>query len=60
MTVYLLIVLWLEMCSFEIAIFEVDTALDVEAPIIWPHDAKSQFIGKDAGAGKDRRLEENG
>ena len=26
---------------------------DVEAPIIWPPDAKSQLIGKDLDAGKD-------
>ena len=24
-----------------------------EAPILWPLDAKSQLIGKEAGAGKD-------
>ena len=23
-----------------------------EAPIVWPHDAKSQLIGKDPDAGK--------
>ena len=26
---------------------------DVEAPILWPRDAKSRLIGKDPGAGKD-------
>ena len=26
---------------------------DAEAPILWPSDAKSQFIGKDSDAGKD-------
>ena len=26
---------------------------DAEAPIFWPHDAKSQLIGKDHNAGKD-------
>ena len=26
---------------------------DAEAPILWPPDAKSQFIGKDPDAGKD-------
>ena len=26
---------------------------DAEAPILWPPDAKSQFIGKDADARKD-------
>ena len=33
---------------------------DAEAPIIWPPDAKSCFIGKDADAGKDWRQEEKG
>ena len=26
---------------------------EVEAPILWPPDAKSQLIGKDPDAGKD-------
>ena len=26
---------------------------DVEAPILWSPDAKSQFMGKDSDAGKD-------
>ena len=26
---------------------------DAEAPILWPPDAKGQFIGKDPDAGKD-------
>ena len=26
---------------------------EAEAPIIWPHDVKSQLIGKDPDAGKD-------
>ena len=26
---------------------------DAEAPILWPHDSKSQLIGKDPDAGKD-------
>ena len=26
-----------------------------ETPILWPHDAKSQLIGKDPDAEKDRR-----
>ena len=30
------------------------------APILWSHDAKSQLIGKDPDAGKDRRQEERG
>ena len=31
----------------------------VEAPVLWPHDAKSQLIGKDPDAGEDWRQEEN-
>ena len=31
---------------------------EAEAPTIWPPDAKSQFIGKDSDAGKDRRQKE--
>ena len=31
---------------------------EAEAPILWPHDAKSQLIGKDPDAGKDRRQKE--
>ena len=26
---------------------------EAEAPILWPHDVKSQLIGKDPKAGKD-------
>ena len=29
------------------------TDAEVEAPILWPSDAKSRFIGKDPDAGKD-------
>ena len=29
------------------------TVAEAEAPILWPPDAKSQFIGKDPDAGKD-------
>ena len=36
------------------------TDAEVEAPILWPPDAKSQFIGKDPDAGKDLRQEERG
>ena len=32
--------------------------LEVEAPILWPSNAKSQLIGKNPGAGKDSRQEE--
>ena len=28
--------------------------------LLWPPDAKSQLIGKDADAGKDQRQEEKG
>ena len=33
---------------------------DAEDPILWPPEAKSQFIGKDPDAGKDWRQEEKG
>ena len=33
---------------------------DAEAPILWPPDAKSRLIRKDADAGKNRRQEEMG
>ena len=29
------------------------TDFEAEAPVLWPPDAKSQFIGKDSDAGKD-------
>ena len=31
---------------------------EAEAPILWPPDGKSQLIGKDLDAGKDRRQKE--
>ena len=31
----------------------VRTDAEAEAPILWPPDTKSQFIGKDPDAGKD-------
>ena len=31
------------------------TDAEAETPILWPPDAKSQLIGKDPDAGKDRR-----
>ena len=31
---------------------------EAEAPILWPHDMKSQFIGKDSDPGKDGRQKE--
>ena len=36
------------------------TDAEVEAPILWPPDAKSWLIGKDPDAGKDWRWEEKG
>ena len=36
------------------------TDAKAEAPLHWPLDAKSRLIGKDPGAGKDRRQEEKG
>ena len=34
--------------------------INVEAPILWPPDAKSQLIRKDPDGGRDRRQEEKG
>ena len=34
------------------------TDAEVEAPILWPSDAKSWLIGKDPDAGKDWRQKE--
>ena len=31
-----------------------------ETPVLWPPDTKTQLIGKDPDAGKDRRQEEKG
>ena len=36
------------------------TDAEAEASILWPHDAKSQLIGKDPDAGKDWGQEEKG
>ena len=36
------------------------TDAEDEAPIFWPHDARSQLTGKDPDAGKDWRQEEKG
>ena len=38
-------------------IFTGRTKAEAEAPIPWPSNAKSQLIGKDPDAGKDRRQE---
>ena len=34
--------------------------LTLKAPLLYPPDSKSQLIGKDPDAGKDRRQEEKG
>ena len=31
------------------------TETEVEAPVLWPPDARSQLVGKDPDAGKDRK-----
>ena len=36
------------------------TDAEVEAPMLWPADAKSWLIGKDSDAGKDWGQEEKG
>ena len=36
------------------------TDAEAKDPIFWPPDAKSQLIGKDPDAGKDRRQDETG
>ena len=36
------------------------TDAEAEAPMLWPPDVKSELIGKDSDAGKDRRQEEEG
>ena len=36
------------------------TDAETEAPILWPPDLKSQLIGKDPDAGKDRKQKEKG
>ena len=41
-------------------IFIGSTDAEAEAPIVWPPDAKSQFIRKDPEAGKDWRQKEKG
>ena len=33
---------------------------EAEVPILWPPDGKSQLIGKEPDAGKDRKQEEKG
>ena len=41
-------------------IFIASTDTEVEAPILWPFDAKNKLIRKDPDAGKDSRQEEKG
>ena len=41
-------------------IFTGRTDTEAEAPILWPLDAKSRFIGKDPNAGKDWEQKEKG
>ena len=41
-------------------IFTGRTDAEAEAPILWPHDAKSQLTGKDPDAGNDWGQEEKG
>ena len=36
------------------------TDAEAEAPVLWPPDGKSQLIGRDPDAGKDRAQEEKG
>ena len=36
------------------------TDVEVESPILWLHDVKSQFTGKDPDAGKDWRQDKKG
>ena len=38
-------------------VFTGRTDVEDETPILWPPDAKSQLIGKDPDAGKDRKQE---
>ena len=41
-------------------IFIERTIAEAEAPILWPHDAKSQLVEKDPDVGKDWGQEEKG
>ena len=44
----------------QLCIFIGGTDVEAEAPILWPHDRKSQLTGKDPDAGKDWRQKEKG
>ena len=37
----------------QLSIFTGKTTVEAKTPILWPPDAKSQFIGKDLDDGKD-------
>ena len=41
--------------SWPVGVYVIE--LDAEAPVLWPHDAKSRLIRKDPDAGKDGRRE---
>ena len=58
-----LTLLWSMFCSiyaYQPWTFTGRTDAEAEAPTLWPHDAKSQLMGKDPDAGKDWGLEEKG
>ena len=44
----------------QLLVFIGRTDAEAETPVLWPPDGKSQLIGKDPDAGKDRRQEEKG
>ena len=51
---------WVNPKGYQSWIFTGGTDAEDEAPILWPPDAKSWFIGKDTDAGKDWGQEEKG
>ena len=56
-----LTLLWSTVCSiyaYQPWTFTGRTDAEAEAPTLWPHDAKSQLMGKDPDAGKDWGLGE--
>ena len=52
--------MWVNPKGNQPSIFIGRTDAEVEAPILWPPDAKSRLIGKDPDAGKDCGQEETG
>ena len=44
----------------QLLVFMGRTDAEAETPVLWPPDGKSQLIGKDPDAGKERRQEEKG